>query len=173
MSLEVIKASINQANIIAEIGAKSFYDTFLEHDGKENVDKYVSENFNTKKIEDEFSEKNVVFFIAVYQNKPVGFLKLRTEEIPEELINTNHIELQRIYLLKEFQGIKAGKALMTEAISFAKNKGFEILWLGVSDKNVKALKFYESIGFKTFGKHIFYFGEEEQEDLLMKKDLTY
>lgn len=171
MTLEIRLATKKDAKDISDIGRNSFYGTFLHIDGEEAVTLYVKEHFNLSKIESEFNEKNVTFFVAYYNNLPAGFLKLRTEEFPEEIKDFNHIEIQRIYVLKDFQDCKVGLNLMLKAFSFCKDEGYELIWLGVSDKNVKALNFYQKLGFEVFGKHIFHFGTELQEDLLMKKNL--
>ena len=38
--------------------------------------------------------------------------------------------------------------------------------------NASALKFYLHLGFEIFGSHVFLFGNDEQTDLLMKKNIA-
>lgn len=45
------------------------------------------------------------------------------------------------------------------------------VWLGVSEKNDKAILFYKKNGFYEFGTHSFFIGEEEQTDFVMRKNL--
>ena len=47
----------------------------------------------------------------------------------------------------------------------------EYLWLGVWEKNEKAIRFYEKNNFKIFSSHEFKMGDEIQTDFLMKLNL--
>ena len=70
--------------------------------------------------------------------------------------------------MKDFLGQKIGQILLNKAIEIGKKKNLEFLWLGVWEKNHRAIKFYEKNGFKVFGKHKFVLGKDVQTDLLMK-----
>jgi ribosomal protein S18 acetylase RimI-like enzyme len=52
-----------------------------------------------------------------------------------------------------------------------REKGRQVIWLGVWEGNVKAIDFYTQWGFKKFSEHIFMLGDEPQTDWLMKKSL--
>jgi len=45
------------------------------------------------------------------------------------------------------------------------------VWLGVWEKNDKAILFYRKNGFYEVGTHFFFMGEEKQTDFIMRKDL--
>jgi ribosomal protein S18 acetylase RimI-like enzyme len=61
-----------------------------------------------------------------------------------------------------------GKALLEQAIDYARQKNADYIWLGVWEKNERAIHFYQKHGFVEFGKHIFKLGLDEQQDLMMK-----
>lgn len=81
------------------------------------------------------------------------------------------MELERIYILREFQRKSIGKKLLTNVIEIAKKKEVNYLWLGVWEKNKKGIEFYKKEGFTTFNSHSFKMGNEIQTDLLMKLTL--
>jgi ribosomal protein S18 acetylase RimI-like enzyme len=60
---------------------------------------------------------------------------------------------------------------MEKSIDFAKQKRKQIIWLGVWEKNQRAIDFYHKWGFENFGEQIFLLGTDLQTDLLMKKEL--
>jgi ribosomal protein S18 acetylase RimI-like enzyme len=60
---------------------------------------------------------------------------------------------------------------MQSCIQYAKANAYEILWLGVWEKNPKAISFYTKEGFKHFGEHDFLLGDDVQKDHLLKLDL--
>jgi diamine N-acetyltransferase len=82
--------------------------------------------------------------------------------------NNNSLEIERIYVLQEFQGKKVGQMLFGKAVEIAKQKNADYIWLGVWEKNIKAIRFYEKNGFVPFGKHLFKLGDDEQTDIMMK-----
>ena len=47
----------------------------------------------------------------------------------------------------------------------------KLIWLGVWEHNVSAIRFYERNQFQLFGKHSFILGSDEQTDLLMELHL--
>jgi hypothetical protein len=73
--------------------------------------------------------------------------------------------------LKKLQGTGLGYKLMQFAFEYSRQKGFDILWLGVWERNEKAIRFYEKFNFEIFGGHEFILGTDKQNDLLMKKAL--
>ena len=99
--------------------------------------------------------------------KVVGYFKVNFNEAQTELKMSNAMEIERIYVLKDFQGMKVGKMLFDKAIENARNMGLDLVWLGVWEKNLSAISFYEKNGFTVFNKHIFRLGNEEQIDLMM------
>lgn len=81
------------------------------------------------------------------------------------------MEIERIYVAKEFQGKGLGRRLMTYAISAAMQRKKAYVWLGVWEKNEKALAFYRKNGFYQIGTHTFVMGDDPQTDYIMRKDL--
>ena len=62
------------------------------------------------------------------------------------------MELERIYVLRNFWKHKIGAALMMETIQLSKNKNknFDYVWLGVWQQNNRAIDFLFKNGFRNF-----------------------
>jgi hypothetical protein len=103
--------------------------------------------------------------------KTIGYLKVNVGESQTEIKDKNTLEIERIYVLKEFHGKKVGQILYDKAIELAKDKNIENVWLGVWEENPRAIRFYEKNGFVAFDKHIFKLGNDEQTDIMMKLKL--
>ena len=52
-----------------------------------------------------------------------------------------------------------------------KEMGYKKVWLGVWEKNFRAIRFYKKYGFKKFGQHKFLLGNDLQTDYLLEMDL--
>jgi ribosomal protein S18 acetylase RimI-like enzyme len=82
------------------------------------------------------------------------------------------LEIERIYVLKDFYGKKVGQLLYEKAIELAKQVKSDYVWLGVWEENQRAISFYKKNGFEEFDKHIFKLGNDEQTDIMMKLQIT-
>jgi ribosomal protein S18 acetylase RimI-like enzyme len=54
----------------------------------------------------------------------------------------------------------------------AKQNKVAYIWLGVWEKNERAINFYKKNGFVTFDTHIFKLGNEAQTDYMMKLEVV-
>ena len=166
--IEVIKITKDEILDLQKIGRQTFYETFSESNTEENMKKYLAEGFSIDKLRDELNNENAEFYFAKLDNEVVGYLKLNLGQSQTELKNDNSLEIERIYVLKEFHGKKVGQILYDKAIEITKQKRVNYVWLGVWEENPRAINFYKKNGFKEFDKHIFKLGIDEQTDIMMK-----
>lgn len=171
METTIRPGSINDIDILANFSTKAFYETYEDHNTVEDMELYVNTHFTSDALIKNFDEPNVAFFLAFADEELAGYTKLRTVEVPAAMQNRNHLELERIYVLKKFHGYKIGFHLIQQCISYAKENHFEVLWLGVWEHNTKARTFYNKIGFQQFGEHNFVLGKDVQRDFLLKLEL--
>lgn len=170
--IEVIKITKDEILDLQKIGRQTFYETFSESNTEENMKKYLAEGFSIDKLRDELNNENAEFYFAKLDNEVVGYLKLNLGQSQTELKNDNSLEIERIYVLKEFHGKKVGQILYDKAIEITKQKRVNYVWLGVWEENPRAINFYKKNGFKEFDKHIFKLGNDEQTDIMMKLKIT-
>ena len=171
MAVSIKKASEADTGILAELGTTTFYETYAAFNTKENMEHYVQTHYQLAVLGKELATRDNFFFIAYADDIPAGFIKLRTTKNPEELAGRKHIELERIYVLKQFQHQKIGPLLLQTSKQTAIDHGYDVLWLGVWEHNAKVLQFYTRQGFEKFGEHLFLLGTDEQTDYLMKLEL--
>ncbi|SRR5690606_12231521 len=165
-------ADVQDAVAIATLGKQTFIETFGEQNTAEDIEMYVSSQFTTEVISSEISDPTNCFFLILdVDNNIMGYAKMRKTDATKYGISKNAIELQRIYILREHHGKRAGAILMQACLDQARHDGFQVIWLGVWEHNTKALAFYKKLGFEEFGSHNFQLGSDVQTDLLMKKKL--
>jgi ribosomal protein S18 acetylase RimI-like enzyme len=164
-------ATREDAGFIADISRRTFYETFAVHNTKENMDKFMNEQFSQKMLMDEVGYPQNIFFIASLGGEPVGYVKMSESGSPPELGDVDAIEIVRIYTEQKTIGKGVGKELMLKCFEIAKQKNKNSIWLGVWEHNAKAIAFYKKFGFEKFGTHLFMLGDDAQTDFLMKKDI--
>lgn len=170
--MEIRKINIQDIDKLKEIGKRTFAETFSSENSGENMTEYLENRFSTEKLKTELNDENAEFYFAELNGKIIGYLKVNTGQSQTEIKDKNALEIERIYVLKEFHGKKVGQILYEKAIELAKEKNVEYVWLGVWEQNPRAIRFYEKNGFIVFDKHIFKLGNDEQTDIMMKLKLT-
>jgi len=170
--IEIKKISLKEIDQLQKIGRQTFQETFSESNSEENMKSYLEEGFSNEKLTAELEDENSEFYFAMLDNKVIGYLKINFGESQTELKDNKALEIERIYVAKEFHGKSVGQLLYDKAIDIAKQKISEYVWLGVWEENQRAINFYKKNGFVEFDKHIFKLGNDEQTDIMMKLKLT-
>jgi diamine N-acetyltransferase len=169
MPLVIREATIDDAWLIANISHQTFYETFAAQNSKEDMDKFLNQQFTKGRLMMEVGAKGNTFLLA-YDGKDIaGYVKIRDEKIPLSLGNVTALEIARIYAMASQIGKGVGSVLMQSCIDIAKQRNKEWLWLGVWEKNQRAIDFYLKWGFVKFDETDFLLGDDVQRDWLMKK----
>ena len=156
------------AKLLSELGARTFYDTFAKDNTPENIAAYLQKSFSPEMQFDELSQPDVIFFIAEFEEIPVGYAQLILNSKDEVIKGIRPLEIRRIYTLQEYLGKGVGKELMQATISEARQRGCDCIWLGVWEKNQRAIDFYKKWGFREAGTHLFSVGDDPQNDFVME-----
>ena len=164
-------ASTADAELIADMSQQTFYDTFAAVNTKEDMDKFMNEQFCKKMLIEEVLDSKNIFLLAFEGDTPIGYAYLREGEKRTQFNEKSSIEIARIYAYKSSIGRGVGKALMEECIAVAGRMKRAILWLGVWEKNQRAIEFYSKWGFEKFAEHDFVLGNDVQRDWLMYKKM--
>lgn len=170
-TISVTKITKDEILQLQKIGRQTFYETFSESNTEENMKSYLENGFSIDKITAELNDENAEFYLAKIENNVIGYLKINFGASQTELKDDKAIEIERIYVLKEYHGQKVGQILYDKAIEIAQQKSADFVWLGVWEENPRAINFYKKNGFIEFDKHIFKLGDDEQTDIMMKLKL--
>lgn len=169
--LTIRLATAQDAGLIADMSRQTFYETFAAENSQENMDKFMNEQFSREKLVAEVSEPGNIFFLAYDGDTATGYAKMREGEKQAEFGGKPAIEIARIYASTTSIGKGTGSSLMQRCIDMAKEMGRDIIWLGVWEKNERAIRFYERWGFQQFGTHDFVLGTDVQTDWLMAREV--
>lgn len=152
------EAVVGDASSLASFAARAFWDTYRDIDDPADIASYVSEHFTTDALSTVIGDPGSTTLLAEVGTQLVGYVQLKLGEPPACVSGPAPIELARLYLGSEFIGQGYGSALMLAAQAKARSLGGQTLWLGVYDRNVRAVRFYERFGFTSVGGKEFLFG---------------
>lgn len=162
----------DDAALLTELGAATFSETFESANTPENFAAYMAAAFGESIQREELEDPDTVVFFAEREGDVVGYVMLRERKPPASLALDDALEIARLYARKRALGSGVGAALMQRAIAEAAGRGKDALWLGVWERNERALRFYESWGFHRSGMQPFLLGTDLQTDLVMVRRLA-
>jgi len=171
MKLTIRDCTIEDLLILREFSYKTYNDTFGHVNTPANMKSYLEQAFEISKLSDELSNRNSLFYFLYADEELAGYLKLNEYAAQTDINDPQYIEIERIYVAKEFHGKGLGSILLNKAIEITSIRKKLYIWLGVWEKNDKALLFYKRNGFYLINKHSFFMGDDEQTDFIMRKDL--
>ncbi|PZL74234.1 GNAT family N-acetyltransferase [Enterococcus plantarum] len=169
--IEIKKISLNDLVALQTLSIKTFTDTFAKDNTPEDLKEYLDQAYTEEKLTSELQNKQSEFYFIYSDDQLAGYLKINVNDAQTETIEEDALEIERIYIDSDFKRLGLGKMLYTKAIERAKELNKTAIWLGVWERNFSAMKFYRKMGFTQVGAHSFFMGEDEQTDLIMKKNL--
>jgi ribosomal protein S18 acetylase RimI-like enzyme len=135
-------------NLCCEIYSQNFY----SHWNEGGLEQYLDKVFGVDTLEVELSGKNIQYHVAFIKQEPVAFMKINLFSNLPGLDMEKGLELDKIYILPEFKGMKIGKRMLDMAFDISISNKKEICWLTVIDTNREAISFYEKTGFRFHSK---------------------
>lgn len=168
LRMQIVRVPPDELRALHHISVQTFTETFASQNTPEDMEKYLAENLSLNRLTAELQNPRTQFYFALLGDGIAGYLKLNLGEAQTELKDSQALEIERIYVLKKFQGAQVGKALFQHAVMVAREHQMQYIWLGVWEENHKAIAFYEKQGFVAFDKHVFVLGNDPQTDIMMK-----
>jgi len=82
------------------------------------------------------------------------------------------LEIVRFYVDRPWHGRGVAQQLMEAAVNTARAAGARTLWLGVWERNPRAIAFYRKCGFQDVGTQTFVLGADHQRDLVLTRSVA-
>lgn len=165
------KISLNDVKKLQEVSQKAFYDTFGQSSSKENMEHFLNSNYGIDQLSNELNHPNSKFYFIYQEQQVAGYIKINLNDAQTENYDDSYLEIERIYLLKEFQSSGLGSQLMNYAIKLGESFNKRHIWLGVWENNHQALSFYHKFNFLESSAHNYSVGNDIFKDLILIKEI--
>lgn len=172
MKPEIVQATGENLDTLCYLGRHTFLEAFAKDNTEEDIIQYVDEAFANDRVKEELNNPESEYYLATIGGQSIGYLKINYGQAQTEKHNLSAVEIERIYVSEAYYGMKVGQSLFAKALEIAHQRKANSLWLGVWEKNLKAIKFYKKHGFIAFDRHSFLLGKDLQTDILMQLDLS-
>lgn len=158
-------------DLLQNIALETFIHSYEHLNSPSNFKWYIDRAFTKEKLLSEIQNEESYYYFALYQNQIAGYLKLNAGSAQTETYSDEYLEIERIYLRSDYHRKGIGRKMMDFVFDTARKMSKSKVWLGVWNQNPSAILFYEHMGFRRNGSHIFKFGDEDQIDLIMEVDI--
>jgi len=171
VSVLIRRAAVGDAAWLATLAERTFRDTYSAHNTPENMERYVAEHFGSARQAVELADSRYLTLVAEVSGQPAGYTQLGHGPAPECVAGPAPMEIIRFYVDRPWHGQGLAQRLMAAAGEHAAATGVRTLWLGVWERNPRAIAFYRKCGFAEVGTHTFLLGTDRQRDLVLARAL--
>ncbi len=177
VTIRIRRAAVEDAPALSQSGAATFRETFEQENAPEDMAAYLADAFTPEQQAAEIADpKGIVLLAEAFGDaggpELVGYAHLVPGPVPEAVSGPDPLELKRFYVARAWHGRRVAQALMDAAIASARASGAQTLWLGVWERNPRAVAFYAKYGFVRVGEHTFRLGGDSQTDWVLARPLT-
>ncbi len=151
-SIETRLMTIQDLDFLHKICCEAYSQNFGNHWEPGGLEDYLANVFGVNVLKKELTCAEIQYHVAQIENEPIAFMKLNLSSNLPGFKRESGIELEKLYILPKFKGMKIGTRLLNLAFEIAERNKKEIFWLGVIDTNGGAIAFYEKAGFKHHSK---------------------
>lgn len=162
-------ATTSDAELLAQLGATTFIDTFAADNTPSDMAMYVAGAFRADVQHGELADPRHRVLFAERAGEAVGYAMLRDGTPANGVAGFDPVEIARLYAAKRFIGAGIGAALMQRCLAESATRGHDTIWLGVWEHNTRAIAFYRRWGFEHVGSQTFMLGRDRQTDRVMMR----
>jgi diamine N-acetyltransferase len=162
---------------LAALAEATFRDAFSEVNTVEDMSLHCLTYYSEALQAAEIANPAMLTLLCEHGARPVGFAQLRWGEAPKCIVPKCIVagapgEIQRLYLVGDFHGKGVAQDLMQACLDGIALRRSDVVWLGVWERNLRAIAFYKKFGFVEVGEHIFTVGRDPQRDILMARPVS-
>ena len=163
------RATIDDADTVSSLGARTFSDTFAHLYPSEDLETFLAYAYGLESTRRDLADPDMATWLLELDDEAIGYATAGPAGLPHPDVQPGDGELNRIYVLKAFQGGGRGSALLKTVLDWLERDGPRPLWIGVWSQNLGAQKLYESKGFEKVGEYFFPVGETKDLEFILRR----
>lgn len=176
MVTRVRRARVEDAGIVAAVAAETFELACPPGTAPSAIAAFIAEKLSETQFGSHLRSQEHTILLADVNGEIAGYTMLVAGEPSDEdvaaVVSTRPtIELSKCYVRGSFHGHGVAGALMQASLDRGTELGAASIWLGVNQRNARALRFYERSGFRRVGTKHFLVGDELHDDFVLEQPL--
>lgn len=169
--LVIRRAAPADAGALAELAARTFFESFAADNPHQDMAIHLARSYSPAIQLDEINDPAMQSLLAEIAGRAVAYTQLRDGPVPQCVRGPRPYEVWRFYVDRPWFGRGVAQHLMSVVFAEARALSKQTIWLGVWEKNPRAIAFYRKFGFTHVGEHGFLFAEQLQTDLVMARGI--
>lgn len=165
--LEICRGGVDDAAELAEFAARTFEDAFSADNNPEDLQSHLETIYGPEQQAAELTDPNVATVLVRLSGALIAYAQVRPSPPPPCVTHSSPIELQRFYVDRQAHGTGLASMLMLEVHHAAREFGGDHVWLGVWERNPRAIAFYKKAKFVDVGSQYYMVGPDRQLDRVL------
>ena len=165
--IHIRRGVAGDAGALAELAARTFADAFAADNRPEDLRAHAAGVYGIRQQTAELTDAAVATLLAERSGTLLAYVQVRRYPPPPCVNVGRPVELQRFYVDRSAHGTGLAQRLMSAARAAARDFGGEHLWLGVWERNRRAIAFYGKEGFVDVGSKYYDVGADRQIDRVL------
>ena len=162
------------AEVLAELGASTFVETFGHLYSAEDLHHFLDESHTAAAYAKTLANPDYALWIAERPTeagvlRAIGYAQAGPCGLPHADVRPGDGELKRLYLRRSEQNGGTGRALMDAAMAWLERDGPRPLWISVWSENLGAQRFYARHGFEFAGEYEFIVGKQRDREFMYRR----
>lgn len=167
MNVVIRRGTVADAANLAQFAALTFTQTFAADNTAEDLQAHLDRSYGEAQQRRELQDADLITMLAVSDDALIGFAQIGRRPPPGCVRAPLTVELMRFYVVATAHGGGVAQRLMSSAFEAARELGAQQVWLGVWERNPRAIAFYHKCGFRDVGSKIFVVGADTQTDRVL------
>jgi ribosomal protein S18 acetylase RimI-like enzyme len=156
---------------LVDLAIRTFRATYIPASAESDVEEHIRTHFSTDRQAAEIADPAMTTLIGSDGAEPLAYVQLRYGVLGDGVRAARPVEVARVYVDAPLHGSGAAHALMRAALDAATSRGCDVAWLGVWERNARAIAFYRKWGFTPVGGQTFVMGSDPQRDHVLARPL--
>jgi len=171
-AIRIRRAEESDALALSVLAEGTFRAAFAESNTAADMQRHCAANYSQALQLAEIRASERETWLAEADDTLVAYVQLRLNAASPAISGERPVEIQRFYVDTAHHGTGVAHQLMAHVLVRAQAAGSAALWLGVWERNPRALAFYRKWRFEVVGEHTFKLGDDHQRDLVMRRGET-
>jgi GNAT superfamily N-acetyltransferase len=156
---------------LSALAERTFRDAFAAVNTAADMQAHCAASYSEAIQRAEIRQPGRETWVADADDRLVAYAQLRLDAASPMIQGGRPIEILRFYVDASRHGGGLAHALMEHVLARAEATGFTTAWLGVWERNSRAIAFYRKWGFEAVGEQTFKLGNDLQRDLVMSRNV--
>lgn len=165
--INIHRGNKSDAVELAAFAARTFKEAFSADNNPENLRTHLANTYGQAQQAAELTDPLVLTILARLNGELVAYAQVRQSAPPPCVTHSAPIELHRLYVDQRAHGSGLASRLMQEIHRAARDLRGRYIWLGVWERNPRAIAFYKKERFVDVGSTFYMVGPDKQKDRVL------